>query len=73
MFPVGLCEWKITNVHPILAIMLKNVLETFGAKILKIFLNKKTEMSILSQKFGRSDIQLKSVYAVSQNAFLFTR
>ena len=22
--PVGLCEWKITNVHPVLAIMFKN-------------------------------------------------
>ena len=35
MLPVGLCEWKITNVHPILAIMFKNLLRTFEAEIFK--------------------------------------
>ena len=37
MLPVGLCEWKITNAHPILTVMVKNVLITFEAEILKIF------------------------------------
>ena len=37
--PVGLCEWKITNVHSILTIILKNILRTFEAEILKIFKN----------------------------------
>ena len=37
MFPVGLYEWKITNVHAILTFIFKNVLKTFEAEILKIF------------------------------------
>ena len=39
MFPVGLCEWKITDVHPTLTIMFKEFLRTFEAEILKIFKN----------------------------------
>ena len=39
MLPVGLCEWKTTNVHPILTIMFKSVLRTFEAEMLKIFKN----------------------------------
>ena len=36
-----LCEWKITNtsIHSLLTIMLKHVLRTFQADILKIFKN----------------------------------
>ena len=37
MFPDGLCEWKITNLHPILTIIFQNILRTFEAEILKIF------------------------------------
>ena len=33
----GLYEWKITIAHPILTIMFKDVLRTFGAEILEIF------------------------------------
>ena len=33
----GLWEWKITNAHPILQVMFKDVLRTFEAEILKIF------------------------------------
>ena len=37
--PVGLCEWKIISVHPILTILFKNVFRTFNsveAEILNI-------------------------------------
>ena len=37
--PVGLCEWKITIIHPILTIVFQNVLRTFEAESLKIFKN----------------------------------
>ena len=39
MFPHGLCEWKILNVHPIPAAVFKNVLRIFVADILTIFQN----------------------------------
>ena len=38
MLLVGLCEWNITNVRPILTVMLKDVLRTFEAEILDIFI-----------------------------------
>ena len=37
VLPVGLCEWKITNIHPIPTPVFKNNLITFDAEILKIF------------------------------------
>ena len=39
MFLVGLCGWKIANVHPILTIMFENALRTCKAEILEIFIN----------------------------------
>ena len=39
MIPVGLYEWKITTVLPILTIMFRNILRTFEAEIIKIFKN----------------------------------
>ena len=39
LLPVGLCEWKITNVHQILTIKLKKVLRTFEAETFRIFKN----------------------------------
>ena len=38
MRPVGLCEWKIRNVHPILLMYLRVFLRTFEAEIFKIFI-----------------------------------
>ena len=37
VLPVGLWEWKITNVHPILTTLFKNVSRTFEAEVLKVF------------------------------------
>ena len=39
MLPVGLYDWKTTTAHPILTFMLKNILRTFEAEILKVFKN----------------------------------
>ena len=36
---VGLYDWKIENLHPILTIMFKDVLRTFENEIHKIFKN----------------------------------
>ena len=51
MFPIGLCEPKFTNVHPILTIMFKNILGTFEAEIINIF---KDMNSASAQKFRYS-------------------
>ena len=49
MLPVGLCEWEITNVHPVLTKMFKNNLKTFeneSSKYLRTFsLSPKIERS----------------------------
>ena len=42
MFPVSLCEWKITSVHPVLLVLtikFKNFLRIFEAETVKIFNN----------------------------------
>ena len=59
MIPVGMCEWKITNAHTILAIMFKNVLGTFlRAEILKTF---KPEHSASAPKL---DVPSKKEYNI---------
>ena len=50
MLPVGLSEWKITDVHPIPTILFKNVLRTIEAEISKIFF-KEHSSSTTAQKF----------------------
>ena len=58
MFPVGLCEWKTTNVHPILIVMFK----TFEAEILKIFKNSpKIRRSYKERVKGKPSYTLYSV------------
>ena len=50
VLPVGLCEWKITNVRPTPTIIFKNVFKTFENEILETFLK---EHSALTQKIRR--------------------
>ena len=47
VLPDGLYEWKITIAHSILAILIKNILKTFEAVILKMF---ETEYSASAPK-----------------------
>ena len=41
---VGLCDWKIRNVHPILTVMFKNILRTYEAELYTLFQKPGTSM-----------------------------
>ena len=49
----GLCEWKLSNIHPALLIIFKNILRSFKTEI-KIFLK---EHSASAQKL---DVLIKN-------------
>ena len=71
MLPVGLCEWEVTNIHPVLTKMfIKNILRTFKAEIpQKYSLNqssdvliKKESIRILSTLYSIIVLLLDRVY-----------
>ena len=79
MLPVGLCEWKTTNVHPILTIMFKSVLITLinlrlkSSKYLRTFsLGLKIRPSNKKKGIHLRHMSISKVFSFRKWSFLFT-
>ena len=70
MLPVGLCEWKITNIHPILTAMYKNILRTSEAEILKI-LRTFSQSSKIRPSYKKSTLFFLEEYCFSDSGSIF--